>query len=49
MAEVVKNEGIISAKVVYVRNCNKEKEYLFLISSDTSLSEEEIICIYGKY
>lgn len=48
MVEVVKNEEIIPAKVVYVRNRNKKKEYLCLISTDTSLSEEEIIRIYGK-
>ena len=35
-------------KVVYVRNRNKRKEYLCLISTDTSLSEDEIIRIYGK-
>ena len=48
MVEVVKDEKIIPAKVVYVRNRNKRKEYLCLISTDTSLSEEEIIRIYGK-
>ena len=48
MVEVVKNEKIIPAKVVYVRNRNKRKEYLCLISTDTSLSEDEIIRIYGK-
>lgn len=48
LVEVVKNDKIIPAKVVYVRNRNKKKEYLCLISTDTSLSEEEIIRIYGK-
>lgn len=48
MVEVVKDEKIIPAKVVYVRNRNRRKEYLCLISTDTSLSEEEIIRIYGK-
>ncbi len=48
MVEAVKNEKVIPAKVVYVRNRNKKKEYLCLISTDTSLSEEEIIRIYGK-
>ena len=48
MVEVVKDEKIIPAKVVYVRNRNKRKEYLCLISTDTSLSEDEIIRIYGK-
>lgn len=38
----------IPAKVVYVRKRNKRKEYLCLVSTDTSLSEEEIIRIYGK-
>jgi hypothetical protein len=36
------------AKLVYVRNRNKKKDYVTLISTDTSLSEEEIIRIYGK-
>ena len=48
LVEVVKNDKIIPAKVVYVRNRNKKKEYLCLISTDTSLGEEEIIRIYGK-
>ncbi|MCH5261239.1 MAG: transposase, partial [Lachnospiraceae bacterium] len=48
MVEAVKDGEAIPAKVVYVRNRNKRKEYLCLISTDTSLSEEEIIRIYGK-
>lgn len=48
MVDVVKDGEIIPAKVVYVRNRNKRKEYLCLISTDTSLAEEEIIRIYGK-
>ena len=36
------------AKVVYVRNRNKRKEYLCLICTDPSLDENEIIRIYGK-
>ena len=35
-------------KVVYVRNRNKRKEYLCLISTDTNLDENETIRIYGK-
>lgn len=38
----------IPAKIVCVRNRNKKKEWLALISTDTSLAEEEIIQIYGK-
>ena len=38
----------LPAKVVYVRNRNKRKEYLCLISTDVNLDENEIIQIYGK-
>ena len=48
MVEVVKDNEVIPAKVVYVRNRNKRKEYLCLISTDTTLDENEIIRIYGK-
>lgn len=37
-----------TAKVVYVRNRNKRKEYLCLISTDVNLDENEIIRVYGK-
>ena len=46
--DVVKDGEGIPAKVVYVRNRNKRKEYLCLISTDTELDENEIIRIYGK-
>ena len=46
--DVVKDGAVIPAKVVYVRNRNKRKEYLCLISTDVTLNEEEIIRIYGK-
>lgn len=48
MVDFVKDGEIIPAKVVYVRNRNKRKEYLCLISTDTNLDENEIIRIYGK-
>ena len=48
IVDVVKDDEIIPAKVVYVRNRNKRKEYLCLISTDISLDEAEIIRIYGK-
>lgn len=48
MVDVVKDGKIIPAKVVYVRNRNKRKEYLCLISTDVNLDENEIIRIYGK-
>lgn len=46
--DVVKDGKSIPAKVVYVRNRNKRKEFLCLISTDVNLSEDEIIRIYGK-
>ena len=36
IVDVVKDGEIIPAKVVYVRNRNKRKEYLCFISTDTS-------------
>lgn len=48
LVDVVKDGKVIVAKVVYVRNRNKRKEYLCLISTDTTLDENEIIRIYGK-
>lgn len=48
MVEVVKDGAIILAKVVYIRNRNKGKEYICLISTDVSLDENENILIYGK-
>ena len=41
-------EDAIPAKVVCVRNKSNRKDWLALISTDTELSEEEIIRTYGK-
>ena len=50
MVDVVKDGDIIPAKVVYVRNRNKRKEYLYLISTDVNLDENELICLrLAKY
>ena len=38
----------IPARLVYVRNRAKKKEWLAIICTDMSLSEQEIIRIYGK-
>jgi hypothetical protein len=45
---VIKGNESIPAKVIYVRNRNKRKEYLCLITTDMTLSEDEVIRIYGK-
>jgi len=38
----------VTAKIVFVRNKNKRRDWIALISTDMSLSEEEIIALYGK-
>ena len=38
----------IPLRIVFVRNRNKRNQYLVLVSTDMSLSEEEIIQMYGK-
>ena len=38
----------IAAKLVFVRNRSNRKDYLVLLSTDTSLTEDEVIQLYGK-
>lgn len=38
----------ITAKIVFVRDRNRSRKWLALISTDVSLSDDEIIRIYGK-
>lgn len=38
----------IQAKLVFVRNKSNRKDWLAIVSTDTALSEEEVIRIYGK-
>ena len=45
---MVGKENPIPAKIVCVRNKANRKEWLAFICADTTLSEEEIIRIYGK-
>jgi hypothetical protein len=35
-------------RIVYVRNRNKRKEWIAFICTDTALSENEIVALYGK-
>lgn len=44
----VGKENPIPAKIVYVRNRANRKDWLAIVCTDMSLSEEEIIRIYGK-
>ena len=41
-------DGTVAAKIVFVRDRNKRKNWIALLSTDTKLSEEEIIELYGK-
>lgn len=45
---VVKDKDCIPARIVYVRNRNKKKDYLAIITTDMTINEEEVIRIYGK-
>ena len=47
-AEAVKDGKRLPVRLVYVRNKNKRSDYLVLVSTDLTLSEEEIIQTYGK-
>ena len=48
IVDVTSDGETIPAKVVFVRNRSNRKEYLCLITTDTELSEDEIIRLYGK-
>lgn len=44
---VIKDLESVPARVIYVRNRNKKKDYLALITTDMTISEDEVIRIYG--
>jgi hypothetical protein len=45
---LIKDGKSIPGRIVYVRNKNKRKDYLALITTDMNINEDEIIRIYGK-
>lgn len=45
---VVATKTGIPVKIVIVRNCNKKSECLYLLGTDCSLSDSEIVRIYGN-
>ena len=45
---MVRKQKPIPTKIVYVRNKANRKDWLAFICTDTTLSDEEIIRIYGK-
>ena len=42
------DEVTVPAKIVYVRNTKKKKDWIAIICTDAGLSENEVIRIYGK-
>ena len=44
----VTTKGGIPVKIVFVRNRNKKSECLYLLSTDCSLSDAEVVRIYGN-
>ena len=41
-------ESLVPVRLVFVRNRNKRKEYLVLVTTDLSLCAQEVIQLYGK-
>ena len=48
LVEIEKDGEGFPAKLVFVRNKSKRKDWLVLVSTNVSISEEESISIYGK-
>ena len=46
--DVTVGDEAIPAKIVCIRNKSRKKDWLAIISTDTTLPEEEIIRVYGK-
>ena len=44
-----KNGESLPARIVCVRNRTRKKDWIAFICTDTNLSEEEILRIYGSY
>ena len=45
---ILKDHENVKATIVFARNKNKRSEWVALLSTDLSLSEEEVIALYGK-
>ena len=48
IVEIEKDGDSLPARFVFVRNKSNRKDWLVLVSTDTSIPEEEIIRVYGK-
>jgi hypothetical protein len=41
-------DGMVAAKIVYVRDRNNRKKWIAIISTDVALTEDEIVSLYAK-
>lgn len=48
IVDIKQGEESIKAKIVFVKNRNKKREWLAILSTDVQLSDEEIVRMYGK-
>jgi hypothetical protein len=48
IVEIGRGEESIEVKIVFVRNRNKKRSWLAILSTDISLSDEDVVRIYGK-
>lgn len=48
IVDIVSDNKTIKAKIVFVKNRNHKRSWLAILSTDISLSDEEIVRIYGK-
>lgn len=48
VVEIINGEQTVKVKIVFVKNRNKKRSWLAILSTDIALSDTEIIRIYGK-
>ena len=48
IVELKSGEKTIQAKIVFVKNRNKKRSWLAILSTDINLTDEEVVRIYGK-
>jgi hypothetical protein len=48
IVEIVKDGERRKVKIVFVRNRSKQRSWLAILSTDTNLSDEDVVRIYGK-
>ena len=48
IVKIKKDDKFIDVKLVFVRNRNKQRSWLAILSTDITLSDEDVVRIYGK-